>query len=109
MKVLFLPKVREYLKEVSYIMYEQDYFGFLDSSERYMEELISEIIKTLPIRQKKAATTYFKKYGDKLFYATFKKNKHTQWYVFFNLYEEKGELIYLIRYINNNHIIAQYL
>ena len=40
---------------------------------------------------------------------TFKKNKNTQWYAFFRIYEERGELIYQIRYIANNHTVAQYL
>lgn len=48
-------------------------------------------------------------YGKDLYYATFKKNKHTQWYVFFNVYEKKEETIYLVRYISNNHVISQYL
>jgi hypothetical protein len=44
-----------------------------------------------------------------MFYATFKKNKSTQWYVFFNIYADNGEAIYLVRYISNNHMIAQFL
>ena len=42
-------------------------------------------------------------------YASFRKNKETQWYVFFNTYRQDGEIIYLIRYISNNHVIAQFL
>ena len=42
-------------------------------------------------------------------YASFRKNKGTQWYVFFNTYRKDGEIIYLIRYISNNHVIAHSL
>ena len=47
MKVLFLPEVREYLKEVSQIMYGKDYFSFPESSEKYIEDLINDITTTL--------------------------------------------------------------
>lgn len=40
-------------------------------------------------------------------YATFRKSRNTQWYVFFNIYRQNGETIYLIRYISNNHVNAQ--
>ena len=44
-----------------------------------------------------------------MYYTIFKKSKNTQWYVFFRVYKEKGEVIYQVRYISNNHVIAQYL
>ena len=37
------------------------------------------------------------------------QNKATQWYVFFNVYQKDGEMIFIIRYISNNHVTAQYL
>lgn len=42
-------------------------------------------------------------------YATFRKNKVTQWYVFFTKYQDEGGVVYMIRYITNNHVSAQYL
>jgi hypothetical protein len=39
-----------------------------------------------------------------------KATKTTQWYVFYTIYEdEQGNVSYLVRYLNNNHMIAQYL
>lgn len=109
MKVLFLPEVREYLNEVSHIMYEKDYFGFIESSEKYMDELINDIIATLPNRQKKVAPPYFERYGKKILYSLFRKNKTTQWYVFFSVYDNGKEVVYLVRHVSNNHVIAQFL
>jgi len=109
MKVLVLPKVRQYLYELSYILYQKDYFSFLDTSEEYVEELFEDIKTTLPYRKKQFAPPYFDKYGKNMYYSAFRKNKRTQWYVFFNIYEKGGELIYLVKYISNNHVIAQYL
>ena len=36
-------------------------------------------------------------------------NKSTTWYAFFTAYWENGKTIYLVRYVANNHTIAQYL
>jgi hypothetical protein len=109
MKILVLPEVRRYFNELSQILYEKDYFGYLETAEKYVEELFEAIKTTLPNQQKRYAPSYFKRYGKDMYYSVFRKNKHTQWYVFFNIYEDEGELIYLVRYISNNHVIAQFL
>ena len=61
------------------------------------------------MRVSKDAPVYFNRYGEGMMYSSFWKNRNTQWYVFFSKYKEKGEIIYLVRYISNNHVIAQYL
>lgn len=109
MKVLALPEVRQYFNELSQILYEKDYFSYPETSEKYVEDLFEDIKTTLPNRQKRYAPPYFERYGKRMYYAVFKKSKHTHWYVFFNIYDDNGELIYLVRYISNNHVSAQLL
>jgi len=110
MKVVFTKEVRENLKDLAEIMYEKEYFSFLDSSQEYMESLIYEIVTSLPNRQSKLAPSYFGRYSKDMHYSMFRKSRNTQWYVFFNLFEdEKEEYIYLISYITNNHLIAHLL
>ena len=109
MKVLFLPEVEDYLYELTEILYQKEYFGFKESAVEYVTDLENDIRTNLPNKVKRPAPLIFDKYGKKLLYSTFQKNKTTQWYVFFNIYESKEELIYLVRYISNNHVIAQYL
>jgi hypothetical protein len=109
MKVLFLPEVRDYFRELAEILYEKDYFGFEETAIQYAEDLFNDIADTLPIRHKKIAPAYFDRYGRGMFYAIFKKNKNTQWYVFFSIYGDKGEEVYLVRYMSNNHRLAQLL
>lgn len=109
MKVLFLPEVRLYFQELQDILFEKEYFGFEESAVQYVRDLIFDIEATLPERVSKIAPPYFNRYGKELRYASFRKNRNTQWYVFFNKYRENGEVIYLVRYISNNHVIAQYL
>jgi hypothetical protein len=108
MKVLAIPEVRQYLKELSFILYEMDYFSYLQTAEKYVEELFEDIETNLPKHPKRLAPPYFERYGKAMYYAIFRKNKQTQWYVFFNIYQNSGALIYLVRYISNNHVIAKY-
>lgn len=109
MKILFLPEVRVYLRELSQILYDKEYFSYVESSERYVEELLKDIETTLFNRVKRSAPPYFDRYGKKMFYCTFRKNKDTHWYVFFNIYQTGNEPLAVVRYISNNHLIAQYL
>lgn len=108
MKVLFAPEVRAYFRELAEILFDKEYFGFEESAVRYVRELIFEIRDNLPVSMKYPAPSYFSRFGSDLYYASFRRNKSTQWYAFFQLYEENGELIYLVKYITNNHVSAQY-
>jgi hypothetical protein len=110
MKVLFLPEVEDYLFELIEILYHKEYFGFKESAISYVVDLENDIKNLLPNKVKRPAPTYFDKFGKKLLYAVFEKNNQTQWYVFFNAYQEKDEqIVLLVRHISNNHMIAQFL
>jgi hypothetical protein len=107
--VLFMPEVRRYFIDLVQILYNNGYFSFLDTSQKYVKDLFDDIETNLPTKQHKTAPPYFNKYGENMKYAVFKKNKRTAWYAFFDTYEETDEIFYLVRYINNNHMIAQHL
>ena len=109
MKVLFSPAVRMYFRELEDILYEMEYFGFEDSAIQYVRSLIFDIEKYLHTSAKRKAPIYFERYGKNMYYSVFWKNRRTQWYAFFTVYEDNGALIYYVRYISNNHVIAQYL
>jgi len=109
MQVILLQEVLKYLEALATILYEKQYFGFEETSLKYVLELYDEIITYLPESLHKPAPEYFNRYGKDMEYASFIKNKRTTWYVFFDKYEKNGEIIFLVRYIANNHTIAQYL
>ena len=109
MNVIFTSKVLEYFEDLVIILYEKEYFGFLETSKMYVVDLVDDIENHLPTCQHKYAPPYFDKYGKNLEYAVFKKSKRTQWYVFFRVYWVNGEEIFQVRYIANNHTVAQYL
>ena len=107
MKVLFLPEIRAYFKDLSIILFEKEYFGFYENAFQYADDLFTDIETSLPKKQKKVAPDFFSKYGVNLRYSVFKKNNNTQWYVFFETYNEENT--YVVTYIGNNHTIAQHL
>lgn len=109
MKIEFQSEVLEYFNDLTTLLYEEGYFGFRENALRYVDELLDDIRANLPFKPKKPAPPYFSRYGQNLLYASFRKNRSTQWYVFFNLYRQGGETVFLIRYIGNNHVLAQYL
>ena len=109
MRVLVTPEVRQYLKELSQILYDKDYFGYLDRAERYVEELFDSIIATLPGRLHRPAPRHFDRHGMGLLYATFRRSRATTWYAFFTRHEgADGEVVCIVRHIENNHTAAQY-
>jgi hypothetical protein len=109
MKVIVTPEVYQYLESLVIILYENGYFGFEKSARKYVDDLYNDITQKLLVSIKKTAPKYFDKYGKGMYYTSFRKNKQTQWYAFFRIYRKDGETIYQIRYIANNHTIAQYL
>ena len=110
MNVYTVPEVKQYLNNLITILYKKGYFGFEDTAKKYVNELLDDIISNLPVKLKRPAPKYFTdQYGKGLYYAVFPKNKRTQWYVFFRMYQENGELYYQVRHITNNHVAAQYI
>jgi hypothetical protein len=109
MTVLFLPEIRTYFEELSLALYEGNYFGFFEDAFRYADELFTEIEKELPNKPNKPAPKYFEKYDKDMSYTSFKRNRNTTWYVFFNKYRKDDKIFYLVRFLSNNHRIGQYL
>jgi len=109
MNVKFTSEALEYLENLVTTLYQKEYFGFLETSKKYVEDLVDDIKTNLPKRQHKLPTKYFDRYGKDMLYASFRKNKQTEWYAFFSKYIEDGNTGYLVRHIENNHTVAQYL
>ncbi len=109
MKVRFTPRVENYFYELEDILYEKGYFGFEESAHEYADELILEIIATLPVRVHRPAPRHFDPYGNGIWMTSFRKNRNTTWYAFFTKYDDVGETVYLVHRIENNHTASQYM
>ena len=107
--VNFLPEVVDYFEELAWVLHTEGYFGEYEYSRKYADDLMKNIKNNLPIKSHKPAKPHFDRYGKGMYYASFKKNRDTTWYAFFNKYLDNGKTVYLVRYINNNHMIAKYL
>ena len=105
MKIIYNHKVIEYLNELVDILYEQNYFGFKESAYDYVDWLFDKITHDISKTPREKAPKYFNKYGRNLSFIRLKRNTQTTWYVFFHHEED----IYYIRYIGNNHVVAQHL
>ena len=109
-RVIFIPEVRQYYKSLVPILYDEGYFSYKENARKYVKDLVDDIKINLPVKLKRPAPKYFTdQYGKGLYYAVFPKNKRTQWYVFFRMYQENGELYYQVRHITNNHVAAQHI
>jgi hypothetical protein len=109
MKVLAVPAIHAYLEELVVILYEKGYFGFEGYAIDYVNDVINFINTKLPTSVHRNAPKHYDKYGKKLKYTAYRKSKNTHWYIFFNKYKDKGEIIYLVHYIGNNHTEAHHL
>ena len=108
-KILFLPEVVDQFLELAQVLYNNGYLSFRETAIEYAEQLFKDIQDNLHVKLKKDAPAHFERYGKGLFYSSFPRNHHTTWYVFYSIHENDGEIVYLIRYLGNNHVIAQHL
>lgn len=109
MSVRFLPEVSQQFVDLVKVLYDKGYMSFPDAAQEYSESLFREIQASLPLKVHRKAPPWFDRFGKEMSFATFPKNKHTIWYAFFNVYYIGSETIYLVRYLSNNHVIAQHL
>ncbi len=107
MRVIFLPDAFFYLEELNHILYYNHYFGSRESAHKYVDRLIHEITNDLPTALKKDSPENLVRHGTR--YISIRRNKQTHWYVFFDEYEVDSQIVYQVRHITNNHVIAQYL
>ncbi|MCD7976934.1 MAG: hypothetical protein LUG51_07170 [Tannerellaceae bacterium] len=106
MKIIFNELTKAYLSELIDILYYNHYFSIEENAREYVRSLVREVETTHPLRRKRESPKYFYRYGNNLWYATYRKNKRTTWYFFFTHHETN---IYIIRYITNNHVAGHLL
>jgi len=53
MRILALPEVRQYLYELSELLYKKDYFGYLENVEKYVSNFFEDIENNLLINRRR--------------------------------------------------------
>jgi len=96
-KVIFKKEVLDYFDELVYVLFEKDYFSYIENAKRYVGEIIDFItveIANFPHKNSPSNLNYLGKN-----YIFYKSNNRTTWFIFFEKQNDK----YLITSIINNH------
>jgi hypothetical protein len=110
--VLFDENVKLLFFELIDILYQKEYFGFLDEVKEYVSQIEqyfkTEIPKLHRLGLTKKAMPYFKKYGENLFFVAYRRTKtRTTWYAFFEIFN--GRYFKVVHIINNHTKEAAYI
>jgi len=103
--IRYKKEVNTYLNNLIDILFENNYFSFVESALVYITEMKEFVEKYIDVLPKFDAPHYFSQYQVGMKYIVYKSNHVTTWYIFF-LQEENR---YLICYITNNHFEGQFI
>ena len=96
-KVIFKNRVLNYLDELVYTLFKEEYFSYAENAQLYVDKIVDFI--TLEIKNFPDKSTPQKLQYLVTNYIFYKSNNRTTWYIFF----EKSNQNYLITGIINNH------
>ncbi|OXA96195.1 hypothetical protein [Flavobacterium hercynium] len=96
-KVIFKNAVLEYFDDLVFTLLKNEYFGFAESAQNYVDKIVDFIILNISNFPEKKTPKALQYLG--LNYIFYKPNNRTTWYVFF----EKRDQNYLITGITNNY------
>jgi len=82
------------MAHLSKILYDEEYFGFLENAEDYVLQIV-DFIYTIPVRKRKLC----KNPRRGKFFCSLKHNRTTTWFISFDM--EDG--FYIVKNICNNH------
>lgn len=96
-KIIFENSVLEYFDNLFFALFEEEYFGFPESAQNYIDKIVGFVISSISSFPHKKTPKSLQYLG--LNYIFYKPNTRTTWYVFF----EKRDQSYLITAIINNN------
>ena len=104
-KIGVLPEVADYLEKLVENLYNQNYFSSKNASKDYVAKIINFAFNYLGILPDKKAPARFDCYGENMRYLSYKVNRQTTWYIFF----QRHDGFFLVRHITNNYVAAKYI
>ena len=102
--ILFEIAVIDYLDDLVFELYDNEYVGFIESSEKFADKIIDfiyESIENFPARKTPKNLIF---YGTN--YMFYKSNSRTTWYIFF---DKKDDNYLITNIINNNFEQVKFL
>ena len=100
--------VLDQLSESVQTLVEKNYFSDEDYAISYLVDVVRLFQLNIDHLVVRDAPASFKRYcviTDKVKYVSYRKNRNTTWYAFFEEYDDTISVVYL----NNNHIIGHLL
>lgn len=95
--IVFQNNVLQFFDDLVYDLFENEYFGFLESSEIFVNKIVNFIYHNISTFPSKKTPPKLESLGSN--YIFYKSNSRTTWYVFF----EQKDNNYLVTHIINNH------
>lgn len=95
--IIFTPEFIEITDNLAFIMFLEEYFGFLEDAEKYVDKIYDYIEESIFTYPAKNTPQNLIQYGEK--YLIYKANNNTIWYIFFSQTEND----YIVKFITNNH------
>ena len=105
MSILFTVESNQYVKDLVDILINKQYFSYPDNAKDYVDKLLYYCYNYISVLPGKKAPDRFKKYGKDLYYITYRANKQTSWYIF---YQHRHD-VFVVTYITNNHVNAHHI
>jgi copper oxidase (laccase) domain-containing protein len=100
--------VLDQLSESVQALVEKNYFSDEDYAVSYLTDIVRLFQLNIDHMVTRPAPVYFKRYcvmTNHLKYVSYRKNRRTTWYAFFEEYDDYVSIVYL----NNNHVIGHHL
>lgn len=100
--------VLDQLSESVQALVEKNYFSDEDYAVSYLTDIVRFFQLNIDHLVVRPAPAYFKRFcvmTNELKYVSYRKNRRTTWYAFF---EEYGDYVSVV-YLNNNHVIGHLL
>ena len=103
-EIYYKPEVEQYINELIFALYKENYFSYLENAIRYKDKIIDFIENNILNFPYRLSPFELKNYGSK--YIFYNSNSRTTWYIF---YENRNNK-FLITFITNNHTkIAKFI
>jgi hypothetical protein len=102
--IIIKESVIQYLDDLIFVLYNNEYFGFIDSSEIFIDKLINFIYENIEIFPSKKTPIQIQYLGTN--YIFYKSTQRTTWYIFF---EQKNKNFVITNIINNNSEEVKFL
>lgn len=97
-QIIFSEEVINYIDDLTFELYQKEYFSYIDVAKKYVDYIINEISTSIHEKKHNETPYQYNQFGK--YYIIIVTNRRTAWHVYF----DKKNDIYLIKKLENNHL-----